>query len=194
MTLRLVKKATDKDYVCVVCGSPHIHNKTNQWCKKCYDHDYNTNRRDKNAERLRQAWIREKEFERYVLARTKHKAKKEGKTFNLDLAWIKQELAKGKCSVTNMPLVKPTYRPGKRGSQGAWSPSIDRIDNSKGYTKSNCRIVVWMYNLAKNNYGDRDIVKMSIALATTFMLKMHDKETNPAFASYLQGMQAAMIS
>lgn len=194
MSKKAINNQSSNPYVCVKCGSPHVYNKTHQWCKKCYDHDYNTNRRDKSAERLRQALIRKRYFAQYVLARTKSNAKKEGIPFSLDVAWVKQELAKGKCAVTGMPLVKPTYTPGRRGVRNPWTPSIDRIDNTKGYTKGNCRIVVWMYNLAKNNYGDRDIVQMSITLTSNLLMKAQGKDTNNTLAQQIYGMCAGFVS
>jgi len=181
------------EYVCVKCGSIHVYNKKNQWCKKCYDHDYNTNRRDKKAEAKRQRWIRASRFENHILDRTKHNALKKGREFDLDLQWVTNELNKGKCSVTNMEFVRPKYTAGKKWKKGQWTPSIDRIDNKKGYTKENCRMVVWMYNLAKNNYADNDIVKMSIALATKFMISMHKDNNDSSIVSYLKGMQAATL-
>lgn len=192
MTIKVIKQVSANVCACVKCGNSVIYNKQNQWCRKCYDHDYNTTRRDKDKERRRSATNRENDFENYVLARTKAKAKKECRKFNLDLAWITSELAKGKCSVTNMPFVRPAYQPGKKGIKGAWSPSIDRIDNSKGYTKANCRIVVWMYNLAKNNYRDIDMVKMSVALTANLVMKAKGNNTNDVLVQQLRGMHAGL--
>ena len=46
----------------------------------------------------------------------------------------------------------------------ALKPSIDRIDNSQGYTKNNCRVVSVIYNKAKSDYKDEDVLKMARAL------------------------------
>ncbi|MFK5948397.1 MAG: hypothetical protein QM500_06470 [Methylococcales bacterium] len=88
-----------------------------------------------------------------------------------------------------MPLIKPTYAPGKKGNVGQWSPSIDRIDNTKGYTKDNCRIVVWMFNLAKNNYKDTDLMKLSLAIVKNVLIDIDEGNKEPAFVKYLDGIQ-----
>jgi len=41
----------------------------------------------------------------------------------------------------------------------------DKIDPSKGYTKDNCRVVCWWYNLAKSIYSDEvvlDLMKTTV--------------------------------
>lgn len=189
-----INEVNNNKYVCVVCGSEHIHNKKRLLCKKCYNHEYNTTRRNKQAEKVRMAKYRAENFEMWIVTRFKSKAKKEGRDFDLDPAWVKNELARGNCAVTGMPFKLPKYNPGQTGKRGQWTPSIDRIDNSKGYTKSNCRMVVWMYNLAKNNYTDNDIVKMSIALATKFMISMHKDNKDSSIVSHLKGMQTAILT
>ena len=37
------------------------------------------------------------------------------------------------------------------------SPSIDRIDNSLGYTIDNVQIVCWFYNVAKSTFDENDV-------------------------------------
>ena len=59
------------------------------------------------------------------------------------------------CAVTGMPfslalLPTSTRRP--------FSPSLDRIDSSKGYSRDNCRLVCTCVNFAMQEWGD-DIVK-----------------------------------
>lgn len=50
------------------------------------------------------------------------------------------------CAATGIPLTTE--------SQNLLFPSIDRIDNTQGYTPGNIRIVSHMYNLARNHYDD----------------------------------------
>ena len=38
------------------------------------------------------------------------------------------------------------------------SPSIDRIDGTKGYVKGNIQIVCSWYNIAKNEYSDAQLL------------------------------------
>lgn len=40
-------------------------------------------------------------------------------------------------------------------------PSIDRIDSEKDYTKDNCRVVCVIYNKAKSDYTDADVLKLA---------------------------------
>lgn len=37
------------------------------------------------------------------------------------------------------------------------TPTIDKIDSGKGYTKDNCRIVCWWFNLTKSIYTDEQV-------------------------------------
>lgn len=74
----------------------------------------------------------------------------------LTVEWIEEQLLKG-CAVTGLPFI---FEKGKN----AFAPSLDRIDNSQGYTKKNVRAVVWMYNSAKNSFTDDDVFIMANAL------------------------------
>lgn len=40
------------------------------------------------------------------------------------------------------------------GRKRRWAPSIDRIDNTRGYTRDNCRLVCVAVNLALNEFGE----------------------------------------
>lgn len=129
-------------------------------CNKCYNHHYNTSCRNKKSETLRVSKYRDDNFASHLLTRFKAKAKREKRRFNLDLNWFEKNLKRGTCPITHIKYEQPIYK-GKKGTPGAWTPSVDRIDNSKGYTKSNCRLVAWIYNLAKNHYSDEDVLLMS---------------------------------
>ncbi len=72
------------------------------------------------------------------------RAKDKGLPLEITIAWIRIRLEKGICEATGI----------KFGS-GAFTASLDRRDNSKGYTEANVQMVVWIHNAARNNWGDR---------------------------------------
>ena len=72
---------------------------------------------------------RQRTPEQRLLKEAKYRAKKKGLPFNLELSDI---IIPTTCPVYGMPMQYNT---------GWNSPSIDRIDNSKGYTKDNIIIV-----------------------------------------------------
>lgn len=72
--------------------------------------------------------------------------------------WILEKLKIGRCEVTNLPFVY-SMKP-----RNPWSPSVDRINPQIGYTLNNTRVVVWIYNAAKNVFSDQDVLQMSKAL------------------------------
>jgi hypothetical protein len=79
--------------------------------------------------------------------------------------WVLERLLRGVCEVTGLPLklVYPYSRKGF-GTQGAFSPSIDRKDPTKGYTLENSQVVVWLYNAAKSNGTHEDVVTLAEAV------------------------------
>jgi hypothetical protein len=92
---------------------------------------------------------------RYLVTAARNR-KRKGK-FELTTAWALCRIEKGQCEATGIPFVLDCV-----GSP--WSPSIDRIDNTKGYTRRNCRLVVWLYNAAKNKHDDADVLLLAEAL------------------------------
>lgn len=63
--------------------------------------------------------------------------------------------AKGKCSVSGMKMTH--YRDGS-GKKIATNVSIDRINNKKGYTKNNVRLVCWCVNKMKHTMSDDELM------------------------------------
>ncbi len=99
-----------------------------------------------------------------VLATLKQRAAKAGLEFDLDAEWIKKQMARGRCARTGLPLKPKMYRPGEAGIRHPLSPSWDRIDNDKGYTKSNVQLVCCIYNLTKNDFVERDLNVLALSL------------------------------
>jgi hypothetical protein len=66
-----------------------------------------------------------------------------------------------KCEATGIDLVLEVDQ---TVEHSAFRPSVDRIDNKKGYTKENCRITSVIFNKAKCDYNDDDVIKMAQGL------------------------------
>lgn len=66
--------------------------------------------------------------------------------FDLTTEWIKRGIKEG-CELTGTIF-------NMEDTKSPFSPSVDRIDSNKGYTQENCRVIVLIANLAKNNWND----------------------------------------
>lgn len=96
----------------------------------------------------------------YLLRKAKDRANKKGLECTLTKEWIETRLPAG-CEVTGLPFV---YAMGSAKRHNPWSPSIDRKNSNEGYTPDNCRLVVWMYNVAKSTWTDEEVLIMAKAL------------------------------
>jgi hypothetical protein len=63
----------------------------------------------------------------------------------------------GVCAVTGLELVIKAFDDNQ--SKSPFQASLDRIDNSKGYTKNNIRFVCLMFNYARNNFTDAETLE-----------------------------------
>jgi len=62
--------------------------------------------------------------------------------------WVEQRLELGLCELSGLPFDFATSR-----LQGAYSPSLDRIDPGCGYTPENTRVILWALNAALSHWG-----------------------------------------
>ena len=74
--------------------------------------------------------------------------------------WIARRVLAGKCELTGVPFVLERKSP--------YMPSVDRIDSSKPYTASNCRVILWMLNVAKSDWPD-DVFRQALLAAADGM-------------------------
>ena len=87
-----------------------------------------------------------------LLKTTTRRSSKFGKVDNpVDIEFILERLKLGKCEVTGIAF---DYDNKFNTCKNPLSPSIDRIDSTKGYSKDNARIVLWQYNLMRGELTD----------------------------------------
>jgi hypothetical protein len=99
-----------------------------------------------------------------VILHARKRAAKFGWEFDLDdhLDELKVRFAKMRCELTGLELAVGVGAgsPGKR----YWNtPSLDRIDSTKGYTISNVRIVCWAMNCAMGTWGEAVLRQIATA-------------------------------
>jgi hypothetical protein len=76
-----------------------------------------------------------------------------------ELLFLLFELQEWKCKQTGIPFDLTTGK-GKR----PFGPAVDRIKNEKGYSISNIQLVCNIYNYAKNEFTDDDVMMFANAL------------------------------
>lgn len=92
-----------------------------------------------------------------LLQDARHRAKKLGLECNIT---IEDVAVPARCPVLDIEL-----RFEKKARTGN-SPSIDRIDNTKGYVKGNTRIISWRANRLKQDATLEEIVRTALYVAT----------------------------
>jgi hypothetical protein len=76
----------------------------------------------------------------------------------LQRQWILQE---GKCKVSGIPMQTESGTVKERNNLRV---SIDRIDNTKGYTKNNIHLVIWQVNNAKGADTMQSVFDLAVAI------------------------------
>ena len=153
---KIEKKIDDfyesKKSVCKKCLSENYENNKNNYKEKAKQHwkKYFKKNRDKINERKRERGRkrREKYPERELIESAKKRAKKNNLDFNITEEDV---FIPNKCPLLGLELRKNENRVKDN------SPSLDRIDNSKGYIKGNVRVVSFLANKLKSNHSRNEI-------------------------------------
>jgi len=92
--------------------------------------------------------------EAFLLSGAKQRAENAGMDFNITEEDI---VIPSHCPVFHFPLV---WRSESSGMKMDDSPSIDRIDSTKGYIKDNVQVISWKANRLKQNATLEDVEKL----------------------------------
>lgn len=92
----------------------------------------------------------------------KSRAKKKHASFTLLREDVLQMLVVGKCQRSGIPFDLRTTRD---ASRNPFAPSLDRIDNNKGYDPDNVVCVCTMFNNGKGEHSELDFIAMCMAVA-----------------------------
>ncbi len=115
-------------------------------------------RKTQKAKEDSDAWARAGRMLIWVRKRAAYR----GMEFDLTREWLAGAIAAGSCSVTG---IKFDLSRNSTQRFHPWSPSVDRIECKKGYTQDNCRVVCWIYNMAKSEWADDVVLTFAKALA-----------------------------
>jgi hypothetical protein len=115
--------------------------------------------RDKNRTHLREYFhdYSVKNPEKILLLSAKNRAKKKGAVFNITEEDI---VIPATCPVFNEPFEKIFKPTGKRGASD-YAPSLDRIDNTKGYEKGNIQVISSKANSMKNSATPEQLLQFA---------------------------------
>lgn len=98
------------------------------------------------------------------LQNIKTRAKKKGFEFNITLDDI---IAPDKCPILNIPIFIKEIATNITGASPN-APSVDRIDNTKGYIKGNVQVISFKANSMKNNATPEELLQFAFWVILTY--------------------------
>lgn len=99
-----------------------------------------------------------------LLRHAKNRSIKKNLPFDLDKNWIDIKLKNGKCELSNIDF---QFTSDNDLHFNPFSPSIDRVDPKKGYTKDNCRVVLVCVNFGLGQWGMSTYLQVARAVIDT---------------------------
>lgn len=98
---------------------------------------------------------------RRMIQWVKCRAKRLGVPFDLTVEFLADKISSGICEVTGIPFELGVS---EINHAKAFSPSVDRITPGGGYTQDNVRVVVYIYNIARSDFSEDDVLTFAKAL------------------------------
>lgn len=135
-------------YECKECTKGRTKSSYNPDKAKAYAKEYN------KAHKEQRAKDRQANLAQFLLNACEVRAKKKGLDFNITIEDI---VIPAICPRLKIPLFS---RSGKSGG-GPNSPSVDRVDPSKGYIKGNVQVISWRANELKSNATVEEILLLA---------------------------------
>ena len=105
-----------------------------------------------------------KNKEKVMLACAKNRAKKKGFEFNIEEVDI---IMPSTCPILDIPIFKELNIGERKGPTGN-SPSLDRINNAKGYIKGNIQVISHKANTMKANATPEELIKFAKWILKTY--------------------------
>lgn len=134
------KKFKDQLNNCILCNKEYIRKpvgRVGQACEDCYP-------------------VYRKAYNLYYIAR--RRAKSQNRECDITILWVAQQLIKP-CPKTG--IIFDLYNQGAHyGTRSPYTPSIDKINPLKGYTKENSQVVCWWYNVSKQQFTDEQVIDL----------------------------------
>jgi hypothetical protein len=93
-----------------------------------------------------------------LVAAARSRARNNGLSFDLTKEWCEYGLGQG-CALTGLHFKFVTNE-----GRSMFSPSIDKINPTGGYTQDNCRLILWGLNAFKGTGTDSDMLSIAKAL------------------------------
>jgi hypothetical protein len=142
--------------------------KLKQWHKKWYEEhkeqvkaklkEFNLKYPGRISENRRK-WA-DRNVEKRMYKNAKGRATRENILFNLEVSDI---VVPSKCPILNID-----FKHDNRGSAKYNSPSLDRIDNSKGYIKGNVQVISYRANTMKGDATPKDLIQFAFWVILTY--------------------------
>jgi hypothetical protein len=115
-------------------------------------HRYRKLHPEKTAESLRK-WRRTHRAT-YYISQIRRRSRKNGQEFDLTEQWFEEKFALGSA------LSGTAFDPSQTG-HSSHVASVDRIDNSRGYTMDNCRLILRAENMFKSTMTDEEMFRIA---------------------------------